>query len=182
MNNKYKNELAYQVSDQDLKRKITYPFKLVLYPDLSNYNDITDLLPESFSILIILLEAGSSAHWTGLVRRNNILTYFDSYGRGPDKEFYLIPKMTQINLHEQGHYLTTLLNQAQKQGFKLEYNNIDFQSKAPNIDTCGKHTIAFIEAMIAGLTLKQYQQIMIQTKKESGLSYDIIVCKLYNML
>ena len=89
------NQLSYEVSDKDLKNRIHSPFKLVLYPDLSNYQNITDILPNEFSILIILLEAGSGNHWTCLIRRNNILTYFDSYGKKPDGEFYLIPKATQ---------------------------------------------------------------------------------------
>ena len=68
------NQLSYEVSDKDLKNRIHSPFKLVLYPDLSNYQNITDILPNEFSILIILLEAGSGNHWTCLIRRNNILT------------------------------------------------------------------------------------------------------------
>jgi hypothetical protein len=172
-------QLAYEVSNTDLKKRIHHPFKLVLYPDLSNYQSITQLLPNTFSILVILLEAGSGNHWTCLIRNNNILTYFDSYGKGPDKEFYLIPKNTQIQLNEQGHYLTTLLNNAQRNGFKLQFNKIDFQSQANGIDTCGKHVYCFIEACIDGHNLQQYQQWMKQTKNKTGLSYDEIVCEFW---
>ena len=175
-------ELSYEVSNVDLKKKIKHDFKLVLYPDLSNYSNIVDLLPNSFSILVILLEASGSNHWTALIRQNNILIYFDSYGKKWDGEFYLIPKNVQIQKGEQNHYLTTLLNNAAKQGFKLQYNNIDFQSTKNGIDTCGKWIICFCNACIDGLTLKQFQNIMKETKQQSGLSYDVIVCKYYDMI
>jgi hypothetical protein len=172
--------LQYEVSNTDFKKRIHYPFKLVLYPQLTNYADITQLLPNQFSILIILLEAGSGNHWTCLIRRNNVLTYFDSYGKKYDGEFYLIPKATQIQLGEQSHYLTTLLLNAQKQGFKLQYNKVDFQSHANGIDTCGKWVYAFIEASIDGHSLKEFQVMMKQAKQKTGKSYDEIVCDFWN--
>jgi hypothetical protein len=168
------NQLSYEVSDKDLKNRIHSPFKLVLYPDLGNYQNITDILPNEFSTLIILLEAGSGNHWTCLIRRNNILTYFDSYGKKPDGEFYLIPKATQIQLHEQGHYLSVLLNQAKKSGFKVQYNKTDFQSHADGVNDCGKWIYMFIEASISGLNLNQFQNSIKQTKKQTGKSYDQI--------
>ena len=68
-----------------------------------------------------------------------------------------------------------------KQGFQILFNNIDFQSHNPNVCDCGKHVYCFIEGCIDGLNLKQYQTIMKQTKNQSGLSYDEIVCKFWDI-
>ena len=103
------NSLSYEVSNFDFKKRIHHPFKLILYNQLNSYDDIISLLPDAFSILIILLQSNNGNHWTSLVRRGKILTYWDSYGKIYDGEFYLIPKAAQIQLNEQNHYLTTLL-------------------------------------------------------------------------
>jgi len=168
------NQLSYEVSNVDFKKRIHHPFKLVLYPDLSNYQNITDILPNEFSILIILLEANEGNYWTCLIRRGNMLTYFDSYGKKPDGEFYLISESVQIQKGEQGHYLTTLLNRAKQNGFKINWNKMDFQSHADGVNDCGKWTYMFIEASISGLNLNQFQNSINQTKKQTGKSYDQI--------
>jgi hypothetical protein len=173
------NQLQYEVSNVDLQKRIHHAFKLVLYPDLSQYNNITQLLPNSFSILVILLESSNGNHWECVIRRNKVLTFFDSYGRGIDKEFSLISRSSQVQLGEQDHYLTNLLNNAKNQNFKIEWNNVPFQSKSPNIDTCGKHVYCVIEAFIDGLNLKEYQQVMKEMKQETGLSYDVLVCEFW---
>ncbi len=79
------NDLTYMVSNTDIKNKIQLPreakFGLLQYPELANYNDITELLPKKVSVAVILLEtAQNTGHWTALVRTNNIIYYFDSWG------------------------------------------------------------------------------------------------------
>ena len=169
------NSLSYEVSNVDFKKRIHHPFKLVLYNQLNSYDDIISLLPNTFSILIILLQSDNGNHWTSLVRRGKILTYWDSYGKIYDGEFYLIPKAAQIQLNEQNHYLTTLLNKAKQNGYTLQWNKIDYQAQANGINDCGKWVYMFIEASIHGLSLKQFQNSLKQTKNQTGKSYDDIV-------
>ena len=59
------------LSDTDL-RTILGDCKIITYPELSKYNSIDQLLPNShdFSI-ILLLESPASGHWTCLLRYNN---------------------------------------------------------------------------------------------------------------
>lgn len=64
--------LSYEVSNTDLEQKIPYPFKLIVYPEMANYSDITQLLTKSFSLLVILYEAGNNAnHWVMMCRKGN---------------------------------------------------------------------------------------------------------------
>ena len=76
------NELSYLVSSIDLKNKIKHKFKIIQYKNLFKYDNLLKLLPHTISILIILINtAPLGEHWTVLMRQNNLLTYFDSYGK-----------------------------------------------------------------------------------------------------
>lgn len=174
-------ELAYEVSNLDLKRKIHHKIKIIEYPMLRFCNNIvTQYLKSSFSILVILLEAGYGNHWTVLIRRNKVLTYFDSYGIAPDGELKNIATNVRIKLHETEPYLSLLLNKAKENGFQVVFNKTKFQQYSPKINTCGKHVAAISNAMIDGLTLAQYTTMMKQTKKQNHISYDEIVCELFD--
>jgi hypothetical protein len=175
------NSLSYMVSNDNLKQKIYHKFKLIEYPQLSNYNNIVkQLLPnKKLSILIILLEtSNNSGHWTALVRKDKTLYYFDSYGKGPDDELKYIDPKVRKQLNEKP-YLSELLNKAKQQGYEIIYNNIDLQEHKPNINTCGKHIAAFINAMIDNIDLNSYLKLLKQTKQKTKLSYDEIVNELY---
>jgi hypothetical protein len=178
----YKHELSYMVSNKDLKQKIhTNNLKIIEYPELRFCNNIIDLLPQDMSVLVILIETKPNCgHWTTCIRANNIITYFDSYGVRYDGELKNIDTKDRVMLHEDKPYLTALLNKAKTDGFKIEYNKVKFQEYASGINTCGKHCIAVANALLDGLTLKQYQQLMKEKVNDFKMSYDKLVCELYN--
>jgi hypothetical protein len=90
---------------------------------------------------------------------------------------YIDPKVRK-QLNEKP-YLSELLNKAKQQGYEIIYNNIDLQEHKPNINTCGKHIAAFINAMIDNIDLNSYLKLLKQTKQKTKLSYDEIVNELY---
>jgi hypothetical protein len=49
------------------------------------------------------------------------------------------------------------------------------------VNTCGKFVITFANASSDGLSLDQYLKLLEGKHKETGLSYDEIVCNLYEM-
>ena len=78
------NDLSYLVSSIDLQNKIQHKIKIVQYKNLFKFNDLNKLLPDTISILVILINTSpnNSVHWTVLMRQDRLLTYFDRYGRG----------------------------------------------------------------------------------------------------
>ena len=78
------NDLSYLVSSIDLQNKIQHKIKIVQYKNLFKFNDLNKLLPDTISILVILINTSpnNSVHWTVLMRQDRLLTYFDSYGKG----------------------------------------------------------------------------------------------------
>ena len=96
------NSLEYLVSNVDILNKLkNFSVKIVLYKDLQNITYITQLLPIQYCAVCILIKTtANSGHWTCLVRQNNTLYYFDSYGVAVDIELHL-----RYDLNEKTKYL-----------------------------------------------------------------------------
>ena len=84
--NKIQEIMRKPLSDSDL-RSILGDCKIITYPELSKYNNIEELLPNSYDFsIILLLETVASGHWTGLLRFNDGYDFCDSYGNEPDAD------------------------------------------------------------------------------------------------
>jgi len=176
------NSLSYMVSNIDLQHKINHKVRIIEYKFLYKYDDIIKLLPNPFSILIILIDTSltTGGHWTALIRKNEILTYFDSYAKKVDAELQYINSNIRNQIHEDRPYLSMLLAKAIKQGYKLEYNTVEFQKYNSNINTCGKWIACIANAFIEGLNLNDFQDLIKKKKKQTGMSYDELINKIYN--
>jgi hypothetical protein len=86
-----------------------------MYPDLSKYHTIEQLLPNPYDYCIILIVEDENkhsieGHWTALLRYNGLFEYFDPYGNGADVDLvHWLDKKTRARLHESKPYLTFLL-------------------------------------------------------------------------
>ena len=70
------------MSDLDIKHYIKKP--TIKYCELSKYNDIEDLLPNNIDCVIMLVEHSlNNGHWVCILRYNDIIEFFDSYGKPP---------------------------------------------------------------------------------------------------
>ena len=104
-----RNSLAYNVCNLDIQGKIGHKLTIVQYKNLFEFNDLLQLIPDQFSILVILINTApqGGGHWTLLVRQNKHLTYFDSYGKGIDQELKYVTDKQE--LHENKPYLSMLV-------------------------------------------------------------------------
>ena len=180
MNNNNPQSLSYMVSSINLKQKIKHKFKIIQYDKLYLIKSIFELLPKPNSLCIILLNTQiDSGHWTLIFRsKTNLITYIDSYGKGPDKEFKYIKN--KLELHENKPYLTILLNKAHQEGYKIIYNHIQFQEYNNKIDTCGKYVVYFSNGLLKGYSLSDLQNYLIKLHQKFNLSYDNIINEIYN--
>ena len=164
------------MSDIDIKRYLPSA-QIILYPELSKYESIDELLPNDKSYCIILYEDKlNSGHWCCVLKFNDIYEYFDSFGKTIDNPLKnWLSKGQRIKLDENVFYLSNLLNQTDKE---VIYNKIDFQVDNPSIQTCGRFCIHRILMMLKGMNLQEYQRYMKQRKSEEHLTYDELVSKL----
>ena len=148
-----KTDLSYLVSNVDIEAKFQgQPIKIVTYPELKDYNDITELVPAEISACFILIKTSqNSGHWTVVVRYHDHLYYFDSYGVKPDGELSHISKTLRYELD---NYLTSLLDATD---MNVAYNKFQFQSYHADINTCGKWCLVFVKSVFEGLTIKSFK-------------------------
>ena len=172
------SELSYLVSNVDIEKKFKNKslLKIVLYSDLNDMSDLSEILPHAGTCCFILLRTSeNSGHWTVIVRSNeDKIYYFDSYGVAPDGEMSKISPELRYELHENKKKLSELLK-----NHGVEYNRIQFQKYDPEINTCGKWTTVFAISVLNGLSLQEFQHEIIDMKHSSGESYDEIVCELW---
>jgi|694.fasta_scaffold05612_13 hypothetical protein len=143
---------------------------IIKYNDLSKYNSIEEVLPHNKSYKIILVEEKpNSGHWVCLLRYNDIIEYFDSYGN--DVDYYIDILENSPNNYK---YMSNLFDNTEK---KVIYSKYKFQDVGSDINTCGRHIIyRIIQNRDGDLDLKNYIKNMKEYKKKnSGFSYDDIV-------
>eukprot|EP01040_Poterioochromonas_malhamensis_P018552 gene18552-21693_t len=151
-------ELEYLVSNYDIENQFDHSknIKILLYSDLNDINELTDLVPFTSSACFILLKTSeNSGHWICIARDENMIYYFDSYGVKPDGELSRISSGARYMLHENQKALTRLIRTIPK-NMNFEYNKTRFQKYSPSINTCGKWTTIFSKCVLQGMTLKEF--------------------------
>jgi hypothetical protein len=176
---KMKNILNYSLSDSDIKTVLGHDTKIIEYKDLNEYNSIYDLLPNEKDFVIVLVESKhNSGHWCALLRYNNTIELWDSYGGDIANELnYITRKMNQI-LHQNKAELHQLLKTV-KATDEIIYSTTKLQEEGPDIATCGRHACLRVKmCMHFGYDLEQYLKFFIDKVNETGLCPDVLVCKL----
>ena len=175
------DKLEECLSDADIRR-ILPGVPIVLYEDLSKYKNLKQLIPASFgaAVVFVALESRQEGHWVCILRDGNEFELFDSYGNRPDRWLAWIDKQQRKKNNESIPYMSYLFNRGLKQGLKLSFNRIEYQSSKSGINTCGRHVCNRIKYMMLHQTMAEdaYLSYMKQLKKDYELSYDLLVCKL----
>jgi hypothetical protein len=157
---------------------------IIKYADLKNYPKITDLLPDEKDFRIILIEDKyNSGHWVCVMRNGNNIEYFNSYGAKYDYEWKFINRMMRVCLGEDTNEMTRLMEQAEKDGFKIDYNKHRFQKLANSVQTCGRWVIFRIECFKMGFDNGQFKELIDKLKKNTddeiggSVGNDFVVAK-----
>jgi len=154
------------------------PADIIKYSLLDEYKTIEDLLPTDGSFKIILIEDKyNSGHWVAIFRRGKTISYFNSYGAKWDTDWKFINRMIRVILDQNTNELTRLMNQAEKDGWKVEWNKRKFQKMGNHIQTCGRHICMRIETFKMGYDLAGYDKMINRFKKETGGNTDWVVAK-----
>lgn len=154
-----KNLLYVPMSGSDMLR-YNPDARLYKYPDIYNYNTIDELFGHSNKIVLLYLtDTMHNGHWTGLFRKGNEITFFDSYGLNVDDEehFYINPYVKEES-GERYKYLMHLLN---KSNYKINHNPYRLQGK--NTETCGRFVT--LRLLNTNLDNDQFYNMFFKTKK-----------------
>jgi hypothetical protein len=180
MNQEKINELiSYPISNIDLqnflKKTSGNKTNIITYPNLAQVNDIDDIFDKLGRCVLFFYISENFGHWCCLKKVGNVITFFDPYGIKYDGEKKWISKQNLIKLHEDKPLLTTLLNNSRKKGYKIHYNNYDFQDDNNHNATCGKWTSVYLENYLMNddQFKKHVQNLM---KKYNTNSDDVAIC------
>ena len=170
-----KNKVNYAISNVDIAMYLDNP-NIVKYSDLVNFDSI-DSLFDGYSYVILLIESGrNKGHWVSLLRYNNCIEQFDSYGSTIDNELKYISEKNKEKLGETDHFLTNLLK---KSKYEIIVNEHKFQSESEGIDTCGKFVLLRILMFLcADLRLPEFVEFVKKGAKKLKVNNDGFVCRL----
>ncbi|NBP02737.1 MAG: hypothetical protein EBU90_21975 [Proteobacteria bacterium] len=171
----YKSELEKMFSDSDFSRYFG-DGKVIKYSDLADYNNINELLPNNKDFRIILVESSvNQGHWVCIMKYNNVIEYFNSYGTKPEYDFKFIPTFVKHLLGQGGNLLTKLIK-TKSGNQKVYYNKKKFQVINDSVNTCGRWVTARILAMLIGWELDDFINKVEDKMEETGKPSDILVC------
>lgn len=158
--------------------------RVLIYPELYKYKSIEELFSNGIKKNLILYlqdKQGNdySGHWVALTKHNDIVTFMDPYGIIPDNQIDWNPKDKQKRLNQDENYLTRLLHDYSRRGGIVEYNEMRFQKRGSNINTCGRH--AGIWSRFHEVPLVIYQN-MFKKLRENGHNLDEVSVELSDPL
>lgn len=173
-------QLNYSLSDEDL-HNILPNVRQISYADLKDYQTIEQLLPKQRDAVILFVERQANVgHWEAIVRLDNDIIFFDSYGERPDKALLWAPKQLRREMGQKFPLLSHLLNRAVDNGFVVKFNPFQYQSSDPSISTCGRWSILFIKYCLenTNASLPNFHNFIMSSCKKHEVTPDILACML----
>ena len=170
----YRTELKKMFSDKDFERFFpNVAQNIIKYSDLDEIKDINELLPQDGYKIILIESIKNTGHWVVLIRNNDSLIFFDSYGIYPDDELNFVSRLQNKLL---GNKYSTIRNLMKSSELKLFYSKTKYQKERPNINTCGRWCCVAIN-MLHQLkySLEEMKKIMDRQVTETGKPFDLLV-------
>ena len=180
MNNKYSKLLTIPLSNIDIMKSLGKSCRIIEYSELEEYSNIEDLLSKPKDYVIILIETVEQniGHWICLLRYQNTIEFFNSYGKPIDSQKNtLISPEKNKEFGQTRNYLSNLLYNS---NYKIVYNKKQLQSFDNLSETCGRWVINRIEChMDRNLSLQQYIKYLEYLKAYCKIkSFDLLICEL----
>jgi len=158
------------LSDADIRKKLGKQTRVITYPDIKKYKTIDDLLGPQNRVVILVETNVNSGHWMCLLKYNNIVEHFDSYGLSVDDEMSYVSLPMRKHLGEMKPLLSALLDDCP---YKVIHNIRDLQSWKAGVNTCGRHVVNRL--LNQDKTLPEYLKYIDSFKTKN---IDELICKL----
>jgi hypothetical protein len=162
--------------------------KILIYPDIKNYNSIEELFGNNNKIILLYLnevtDSSYSGHWTCLIRRkegkDTVVEFMDPYGLVPNDELKWFSENELRNLNQDNNHLIQLLyNFSLQKNHKVEYNEDKVQAQKNDIATCGRFVA--LRCHFYDVPLKIWQEQWKNLKKK-GYDLDQVSVYMTNIL
>jgi hypothetical protein len=179
-NSKYKEDIKYFMTNKDLKKILGDDLKMIKFAHLDTYDNIYQILIKKIDYCIILTESQfNSGHWQLLLKYNDKIEYFDSYGDKPSTILKFIPK--SMNIYLDNNYnedMGNILNSINDKNKNLIINKYKFQSYVNDINTCGRWIAYRIQLHLLNYNNKQFYKLIEEYTNKYNLKSDELICEL----
>ena len=108
--------------------------RVILYEELQMYDTIDDLLKGAVGIVILYQVSKYAGHFVCLLKKENLIEFFDSYGFKPDDELIYCEYDEKFNKK----LLLDLLRYEEIHGKTVIFNTHKLQLPSKNVATCGR--------------------------------------------
>jgi len=169
-----KTELAQTKEDpmSDTEIKFYLPHcRILTYREMSHFPSLQALLPKPRDFVVLLYESSPNVgHWVCVMKYDGKYEYHDPYGNKPDAPLKWIDEATRQQLGAGTPVLSHML--AKVGGV---YNSTPYQKLTSKNNSCGRHVIHRILAMLDGYDKDDYKTLMDHLRKELQTDYDGVV-------
>lgn len=150
MNIDYEQLVTIPLTTEDINnimKKLNQNPNIIILSELNAITDINQIFKNNPNIAIIFVATQSeyNGHWQGLIKDDDELYFFDSYGHNFTKLLNKVFSVYGKNAWGESYKLGSLI---QNSGFfknnKVLMNTIDYQSKSKSDATCGRHVLTLI--------------------------------------
>ena len=166
---------GYALSNTDIDFILNPDTKINIISQLDNVQHFDELLDNlGRCIMLYGTESQNVGHWVALIKHGNDIEFFDSYGNSPFKlsKGLKLPKEHDKQINQGG--MKKLMQLIHNAGYNLKWNDIEFQDGDDfSVATCGRHAV--FRLLMYKLSLKEYQQLLQQMKKQFKTDYDSII-------
>lgn len=164
------------MTDGDLERYFGSGIEseVMTYSQLANFASIDELLPNAFDFRIILVEQmRNKGHWVLILKYNNIIEDFDSYGKGIEPQRNFIASGMNRLLGQEHNHIKRLVARSP---YKYVVNKHRFQSLKPDVNTCGRWCcLRIIMAKSLKMDLPEYTEMVMKASRDMRLIPDAVV-------
>ena len=159
------------LSNKDILELLNRQCSIILYPDLHKYKTIDDVLGPHEACIILFESKPKYGHWCAVWKLDkNTCSFFNPYGGYPDDSLIYIDDWFRRKSNQQFPYLSQLLLDSP---YDLTYNEYQYQARASNIKTCGRHCV--VRLFNRSLTDSQYHNYINRNIKKHNATADQIV-------
>lgn len=159
---------------------------IIVYSDLGDEYDIEGLLTDEHPYKIMLIEyKENSGHWVLIMKYvlkgKKVLEYFNPFGLYPSKADFVDDAVLNKKLDQEQLFLNQLFHkeESEEDFDDLIYNKVKFQSRADDVNTCGRHCLMRLICMKDfNMDLADYIKFMKKFSKKLDASYDEIVASI----
>ena len=162
----------YSLSDEDFNNILEPDTNIFTYPQLQNVRLIDEVFDrKGRAIMLYLTEGTHSGHWISLIKKGDVIEFYDPYGFKADTQGKRLGLSAEEDKELNTGYplLSKLVRDA---GYTLKSNSRKSQPFKDDNNTCGRHAV--FRTLLSHIPMEQYNKLLDSWENKDVKSDDLI--------